>query len=469
MNLRATGKLLALPFTRYSWAAGLAAVLWAASLLAILPYSVAGSLCVVLMDFMTGAILGMALSSLARDEVLMLPAFRWPLAAAAGGYVLLLIGLPMFLVALVHPPLKATLAIGSALLLVATCGLCSGMSRRSHLFLPLPLALLFFLPEGMLEPVVHALFMSYWTPVLTVLISVLLASTVLRPLLTRHDSTDDESPMQAVALAQKPAAATDGMSKPRGLFARKIKPLYDAAAQRSLERALARHHRKPNHASRTAVLRAVLLPHDNPEVMGLNLVIISLASVLFMAFMPPSAGMAPRIVASYGMIAGLSRFTHIGQGMRAMGPNLADLYPALAPQTNAEFQATMARTLRKLIVVATINCLLYTTIIALVLRATAPGQVLLTALIVGSAAAPCGLAMQLIGPVSNVGRMLMHVVLIVGSLLVFNLVTSAMQHFGVVAGTVAGVILCLPFGLGTWQYARWAYLTRRPGFDVPIT
>ncbi|HET8553964.1 MAG TPA: ABC transporter ATP-binding protein [Rhodanobacteraceae bacterium] len=57
---------------------------------------------------------------------------------------------------------------------------------------------------------------------------------------------------------------------------------------------------------------------------------------------------------------------------------------------------------------------------------------------------------------------------ILGQVGMLNLVLWLMHRFGVLTGGLAGIVICLPFGLGAWQYARREYLTRRPCFDAPL-
>lgn len=467
MNRRAIGKLAALPFVRMPAGMILVGVVWLASLIMIPTTHAIAIPFVGMVTWVTGMLLGLTLRTLMRTDTLLLPDFARILGQTGLLYALILIVAPALFLFGVAGDAHDALLMAAVQLLAVALGLASGMGIRVTLFVWIVVPLMGFLPANMHAIMLHALMTSYWVPLLAALLAMLLLRFALHPLLTVSDREDDDSPMQAIADGRKPATTASGMPQRRGFIGRKLKPILDNAAQRHLERSIAHMRSHSGATARMRVIRAVLLPHDSLQGIVINLLVTTLIAGLYFVLFHHHDGMDVGLIASYAVLIGMSRFAAVGRGMVKMQPNLADLYLTLAPQTHAEFQATIADALLKLVVVTSINCVIYSVLIAVLLHANAPAELVLSALIVGVGAAFGALAAHLVGPTSQTGRTLVQMALLVGAMLVYNLVLWLMHRFGVPAGGLAGIVICLPFGLGAWHYARREYLTRRPCFDAP--
>ncbi|HET7662918.1 MAG TPA: hypothetical protein VFK31_04690 [Rhodanobacteraceae bacterium] len=469
MNRRAIGKLAALPFVRMPAGMILVGVVWLISLILIPTTHTIAIPFVGMVTWLVGMLLGMTMRTLMRTDTLLLPDFARILGQTGLLYALVLIVAPALLLFGVSGNVQHALLMAAVQLLAVALGLASGTGFRITLFVWIVFPLVGLLPADVHAIVLHALTTSYWVPLLATLLALLLLHFILRPLLTVSDREGDDSPMQAIADGRKPAVTASGAPQHKGWIARKLQPVMDTTAQRSLTHALTRFRKSPTRATRMAVVRAVLLPHDNLYGMLINVVVTTLlAGLYFAVFLHDSHRHGAGYLASYAVIFSMMRFAAVGRGMQKMQPNLADLYMTLAPQTHREFQATMADALLKLIITATISCVSFAVLIALLLHAQTPAELILTALIIGIGTSFAALAAHLIGPTTQGGRAMMQITLIVGAMLVFNLVLWLMHRFGILVGGLAGIVICLPFGLGAWQYARREYLTRRPCFDASL-
>jgi len=468
MNRRAIGKLAALPFVRMPAGMILVGVVWLGSLILIPATHAIAIPFVGMTTWLAGMLLGMTMRTLMRTDTLLLPDFARILGQTGLLYALVLIILPALFLLGVSGNAQNILLMAAVQLLAVALGLASGTGFRITLFVWIIFPLVGLLPADVHAILLHALTTSYWVPLLAALLAALLLRFTLRPLLTVSDREDDDSPMQAIADGRKPANTASGMPQQRGFIGKKLKPILDATAQRNLERSVARLRKRPGTAARMSVIRAVLLPHDNLQGIAINVLVTTLVAGLYFTLIHHGDGMNVGFITSYAVLIGMSRFAAVGRGMVKMQPNLADLYLTLAPETHAEFQATIADALLKLVAVTTFNCVIYSVLIAVLLHAGAPAELLLTALIVGVGASFGALAAHLVGPTTQTGRTLVQMGLLIGAMLIYNLVLWLMHRFGVLAGGFAGIVICLPFGLGAWQYARREYLTRRPCFDAPL-
>lgn len=210
------------------------------------------------------------------------------------------------------------------------------------------------------------------------------------------------------------------------------------------------------------------MPHDNPQAIGLNLLLAIVIAVLYFSVTNAGHRLQAGYLGAYAVIFSMSRFAAVGRGMLQMRPNLADLYMTLAPDTHKAFQATLADTLLWLVGTAVFNCLAYAVLIAL-LHDAHPTQLLLATGITGTAAAFSALAVHLVGPESKGGRMLAQFALLAGAFGAYALVYWLIGRFGLTLGAIIGAVITLPFGIGGWREARKIYLQRTPVFEAPLS
>ncbi len=460
--------LATLPFVRMPVGMWLMTVAWAL-ILVLIPFAGLLAIPFVAVFAWFGCLLvGMTLRTLMRTEAHLLPWFPRHLAGAGAVYALAVIVVPVLLaVACLYSPGSTALLAGT-LALAATVGLGAGAGMRMLTAVWIFFVLPSLLPQALAAELLRVLVTSPWVPLLEVLLAALLLRFTLRPLLRLADPDDKDSPLQAVAGGRKPAFGTGGEPQRRGFIGRKLRPILDATAQHNLARAARRFQQHPSGTSRMAMIRAVLLPHDNAQGIAVNFVVTAIVAALYILLIKHDQNWSSGYVCAYAIIIGMSRFTAVGRGMVKMRPNLADLYLTLAPNTYAEFQATLADALLKLVAVTTFNCVLYAVLIVVLLHTQAPAEALLAVLIVGVGTGFAGLAVHLIGPESPSGRALVQIFLLAGAGGIYVLVLWLMHRFGVLAGGLAGLAICLPFGLGAWHYARREYAARLPIFDAPL-
>lgn len=466
--MKAARKLLALQIRRLPVGCVAVALVYLCSMTALLATGEAAVVIAVgLAVWLWYMFTGMTLRTLMRAETLLLPHFRRHLAVAGAVYAVFTVALPVTAMAVVGGAHYVPLAI-SLLLLAMAFGMATGLGMRVTLLFWLAFMVVGWMPV-LSATIGYAAMQSPLTPLAVALIAGLLLYYALRPLLVVSDREVDDSPMQSVADGRKPATGADGTPKRRGLVGRKLSPLLDGSAQRTLAAALARFGKRHTPSTRMSVIRAVLLPHDNPVAVGINLLVVAAFAALYFFATDAARRWQAGYVGAYAVMIGISRFAAVGHGMVRMRPNLADLYMTLAPRTRSEFQATLADALLWLVATAVFNCLAYALLVAVLLHDAHPARLLLAAGITGVGAAFGALAAHLIGPESTLGRTVMHVVVAAGAVAVYALVYWLMSRFGLLAGGLAGALLTLPFGIGAWHAARREYLQRAPRFDASLT
>lgn len=466
--MKAVWRLLSAPLRRMPLGCTLALLIYLAGVagLALLRHPAAFS-GVVLGSWLWHLLAGMTLRSLLRPESLLLPGLRRHLAVAGGIDVALMAALPLALHVAFSGPAYAAL-IGAGLLLVVALGIASGLGLRALLLLWLVFVLAGWMPH-LLEDVALALRDSAWTPLLLLLVGALVLELALRPLLSTRDRGDDESPMQALADGRRPAAGADGTPQARGPIGKRLSAAFDGTAQRALQHALARFHRRDSATTRMMVLRSVLLPHDNASAVMIRLLWVTAFAALYFFAFRSSRSWNAGAVGAYAVFLAVARFGAVGNGLVRLRPNLADLYLTLAPATRRDFQRMMADALLWLAGVALFNCAAYAVLVAALLHAHEPVRLVLAAVIAGGSGALVALAAHLVGPESKTGRGIVQMLVLGGAAAVYGLVYWLLGRFGTLVGGGIGAALTLPFGLGAWQAARREYLQRAPNFDAPIT
>lgn len=413
---------------------------------------------------------GISLRGVLRHESLLLPRFRARLALAAAIDIVLTILVPV-LVALVLVPQGAASAglLGAGLLLLASLGLGSGLGMRAMLLFWVVLMLVGWLPDFAKDLLVRAVH-SPLMPILMVLVSVLLCSLALRPLLEVSDHAIDASPLGAALGGNRPGTGTLGSAspRPRTPLARWLRSLLDSHADSTLVGALARHRARPGERTRIALVRAVLLPHDNPRAVLVQVAIMAVIGTGYFFLTHAAQRWDPTYVGAYAVILGTLRFASIGQGMVRMRAHLAELYLTLAPRTRRAFQATLADAMLWLVAVAVFNCIVFALLIILLLHAQQPLRLMLAAGISGLAGALGALSVSLVGPDSTGGSMIARLLMLSAAVGTYALVYWLLGRFGPGLGAGMALVLTLPFGIGAWRAARSEYLKRSPRFDVPL-
>lgn len=406
---------------------------------------------------------GQQLLDLCRAENFLLPGFRRSLLGLAALDGIVWMVLPALMTAALGMP--HALLVATGLLLAAAVGLASGTGRRAGLLIWLIFILAGWMPKLFGQLAMAALH-SPLTPLLLVLVAALILRLVLRPLLTISDIGPDSSPLESTGLDRMNATPAGG-APPRGTIGKRIAALFDRTSQRAMEQALARYRQRPGGMQRLALLRSLLLPHDNPAAIAMRLLMVAAMVTLYFVVLQHRPHYNAAVIGAYAVLLSLSRFPQLGRGMQRMRPNLADLYLTLAPATRSEYQKSLADALLILVPVSVISALAYTVLGIVLVHAAEPGRMLLTAAIVVTAASLAALAVHLIGPEGNVGRAMVNIVLLLGAM---GSYWGGYVLLGALGLTLGGALLALvtiSFGFGAWFASQREYQRREPCFDAP--
>lgn len=406
---------------------------------------------------------GQMLRGLCRPEIHLLPRFRARLAGAGALDLTLWVALPAMVAALCGMPHVVMGAAG--LLLITAVGLASGTGKRVGLFIWAGFIAVGWKPH-LAARVVDIAMHSPWTPALLALAAVLVFRLALRPLLRIEDIEPDTSPLESTGLGRMQSPAMQGRPA-RGAIGKRIQGWFDGMAQRAMERALAAYRRHPDTRQRMTLIRSLLLPHDNPEAIALRLVLVAaiVGAYFFAILHRPHYNAA--VVGAYAVLLSLTRFPQLGRGMLRMRPNLADLYLTLAPESRSEYQRTLVHALLLLVPVTVLSALAYTALGIVLVHATEPGRMLLTAAIVGASASLVALAVHLIGPEGSFGRGLVNIAVVLGAMASYWGGYLLLGLLGVELGGALLALVAISFGLGVWFAAQREYQRRTPCFDPP--
>lgn len=467
--MRAVWKLLGLPARQMPVALALTLVLYLAALAATLvtgqaPWIVTAGVAM----FFWHILAGIALRGVMRAETRMLPHFRRRLLQA--GLLDLAAGVlvPVLLGAWAIPALLPHAALAFAgLLMIAAVGLASGTGMRAVMLSWVVVVALGWFPKFTAR-IGHLALHSPFTPPILAVLAIMLAFLALRPLLRLDDREITESPL-GTSLGGSPSRfAGSAPSRPRSWTGRLMSRILEGHAQTFLDHALQRYRRDPNARHRTALVRAVLLPHDSPRAVLMQLVVIGLVATFYFFATHAGTRWNAAYVGAYAVFVGTARFNTVGRGLKRMRANLAELYMTLAPRTRAEFQATLMDALAWLIAVSLFYCLALGLLVAVLMHVQHPAHLLLAVLISGAASAMFGFSAFLIGPESTSAQVIMRLVLMLFYVGLYALAYWLLVRFGLVTGTLLAMLLTLPFGIGTWRSARREYLRRTPRFDAPL-
>jgi hypothetical protein len=398
-----------------------------------------------------------------QPETFLLPAFRRRLALFGLLDAALWVGLPTALALALGVP-YAMLG-GALLLLAAAMGFAMGVERWvSLLFWPL-LVLAGWMP-GLVGAIVHDAVRSPLTLPLLLLVALLLLRLALHPMLKVTDRPPDSSPLEGMSVGRN--AAPDAAPR-RSALGRRFEGWFDTIAQQAMERALDRYRATPSAANRRTLVRRLLLPHDNPAAIALRMAIMAVFATLYVVVALHRQHFDATVVGAYAVLVALARFPQIGRGMQRMRPNLADLYLTLAPVTRAEYQRTLIDALLVLVPIGTATALAYTALGIVLTHAAQPGLMLLVTLIVATGGGLVALAVHLVGPQNAVGRQLVNMVVLVGTMATYWAGVGLLDTLGYLLGGGLLALLVLAFGLGVWFAAQREYQRREPCFDAPLS
>ncbi|MFC5743046.1 hypothetical protein [Dyella tabacisoli] len=406
---------------------------------------------------------GQILRELCRPESFLMPDFlrrlTWTAAIDAAQWVLL----PALLSGLLGLP-HAWL-IAAALLCVAALGLVSSQGRRAGLLI-WPIFIVAGWKPELAVAALHIALQSPLTAPLLLLVAVLILHLSLRPLLRIDDRDIETSPLESMSLDR--SNNIGGTPPPRGALSKRLVGLFDRTSQRALDLALRSYRQQPGARQRLTLIRRLLLPHDNPLAIALRLTwVAAFVTIYFFAAIHRQHFNAA-VVGAYATLLTLGRFPQLGRGMQRIRPNLADLYLTLAPTTHAQYQKTLADALLILVPISVLSAVAYTLLGIALTHAAEPVRMLMTTIIVTSAASLVALAVHLIGPESTLGRTLANIVVILGAMASYWGGYWLIGALGYVFGGGLVAIIALSFGLSVWFAGQREYQRRKPSFDAPM-
>lgn len=408
---------------------------------------------------------GQVLRGLCQPDSFLMPRFRSRLAWLGLVNAAQWVVLPALATAVAAPWHVALIA--AALLLMAALGLAIGCGRRVGLLIWGVFIAAGWMPR-LANQVMHAALASPWTAPLMALGAILLLRFALAPLLRIEDRDTPSSPLENTSLGRGGASGLEETTTQRGLFGRWLSDLFDRAAQRAMAQALHDYRRRPTATGRLALVRRLLLPHDNPQAIALRLVLVAGMVVIYFLAVMHRQNFDAAVIGAYAILLTMTRFPQLGRGMLRMRPNLADLYLTLAPATRAEYQKTVADALTLLVPVSVLTALAYTLLGSVLAHATEPVRMLLTAAIVATAGSLTGLAVHLIGPEGSFGRAAVQLMLIFGTMAAYWGGYWLLGAMGNAWGGITLATVTISFGGAVWYAAQREYQRRTPRFDTPL-
>ncbi|RUL70968.1 hypothetical protein [Dyella choica] len=408
---------------------------------------------------------GYNLRGVCAAESFLLPNFRRRLLEYCVIDLVMWVLLPLVVAAMGGVPHLPLLACG--LLLIAATGVMMGSNPRSGAFIWPVFVVLGWMPSFVADFFKEAL-RSPLTPWLLLAIVALLLRFSIAPLLRIEDRQADASPLESTSLSRMQTRGAPGEPRRMGAFGKRINALYEQLAERAMRRALAAYQRSPGFQRRMLLVRRLLLPNDNPEAIGLRIVLVSMLVCFYFIAIMHRQHFNPVVVGAYAIMLSISRYPQLNVGMVRMRPNMADLYLTLAPETRAEYQRTISEALLVLAPISLLTALVYTMLGAWLVHAPDPWHMLFVAAIVSLAASLAALALHLIGPEGTTGRTIVNLVVVFGTMAVYWGGYWLVGTLGYALGGGLLALLALGFGLGVWFAAQREYVSRAPRFDAPI-
>jgi hypothetical protein len=408
---------------------------------------------------------GYNLRSVCVPESFLLPKFRRHLLAYGAIDVASWVAVPVIIAGAGGMPHVILFACG--LLVLAAVGLMMGCNPRSGMLLWPIFIVLGWMP-ALVSTFMKEALRSPLTPWLLLAIMALLLRFSVAPLLRIEDRETETSPLESTSLGRTQTRGTPGEPRRTGVFGKRINTMYEALAERAMQRALAAYRRAPSVRWRMILIRRLLLPNDNPEAIALRIVLVAAIVCFYFIAIMHRQHFNPVVVGAYAIMLSISRFPQLNIGMVRMRPNMADLYLTLAPETRAEYQQTISDALLVLAPISLLTSLVYTTLGAVLVHAPDPWRMLFVAAIISLAASLAALALHLIGPEGTTGRTIVNLVVVFGTMIAYWGGYWLVGTLGYALGGGLLVLVALGFGVGVWFAAQREYVARAPRFDAPI-
>lgn len=406
---------------------------------------------------------GAALKGLARKETLLLPDFGRALAQAAALWSLLFWLLPSAIVALHFGVTTGWIALGAGALAIAWALLTTSGSRSGFMIWVLIIGAR-FIPQPFwlsIEPALH-------NPLLP-LAALLLAALMLRMTWQRLFPAGDPPLPDSPLLASEPMRRGNNTTSnvPRGKLMQRLNGWSEHGASALLQRAATRYHATPTPTSarQRAMLRALLLPHEQPRGWLVRWLLWGAFIAVYALALGHSAQVG--MIAGYATFFAMSGLNVVGTGMPRLQPSLVELYFTLAPDTRATFKAQLVDTFLGVLPGAILSAFVFTGLAALLIAPHALVSILATTAILAPPLALATLALYLSLPVNVILRTVVTVITIFGQMGTIWLGYALLERFGPLWGGAPVLVITWSFAIGAWSAARKHWIDSPLSFDPP--
>ncbi len=404
---------------------------------------------------------GATLKSIARRETLLLPGFRAALTRAGSVWALLFWLLPAAAAGLLYGPAAGWMALGYGLLALAWAVLASSGSRAGLYFWAVLIGAR-FLPAAVWAALASAL-SGALLPLAAALLALLLLRRAWLRLFPPGDVPLPETPMQAPDPMQRGMAQPQAVS--RGRLLRALNGWSEQAAAERLRLCAARYHRAPAPARQRALLRALLLPHE--QARGWLVRWLLFGGFVLAYALALGRGAQIGMVAGYATFFAMTGLNTVGLGMPRLRPSLGELYFTMAPPTHAAFKTQLVDSFLGVLPGAVLSAFVYTGLATLLIEPAAWPQVLATTAVLAPPLALATLALYLNLPRGRIGRTLVMTVTVLGQMGTSWLLYALIERFGPLWGGVPALTVAWGFALGAWGAARAHWIAQPPCFDPP--
>ncbi len=402
---------------------------------------------------------GMALKGIARKETLLLPDFPRALAQAAGAWALLFWLAPCLIVATLYGLRPAWMALGGGAI-GAAWAVLSTSGSRSGLWIWVLIVGARFVPPSLwlaLEPALT----SAWLPLTGLLLAALLLRLAWQRLFPAGDPPLPESPLTA----PDPMRRGVGAGVPRGKLVRALNGWSELAGGARLKRLAEHYHAAPSLVRERALLRALLLPHEQPRGWLVRWLLFGAFLTLYALSVGRDATLA--VVCGYATFFAMTGLNIVGAGMPRLQPSMVELYFILAPATRADFKARLVDSFLGVLPGAILSAFVYTLLATVLIDRAQWLQVLTTTAILAPPLALGTLALYLNLPTSVIARTLVMIVTIVGQMGAYWTGYALLTRFGPLWGGAPTLVLTWGFAIGAWTAARRHWIDSPLSFDPP--
>ena len=404
---------------------------------------------------------GMALKGIARKETLLLPDFTRALAQAGVAWALLFWLLPCVIAAALSGLRPAWMALGGGAV-GAAWAVLSTSGSRSGLWIWVLIVGARFVPPSLwlaLEPALT----SAWLPLAGLLLAALLLRLTWLRLFSVGDPPLPESPLAAPDPMRRGVGAGAGV--PRGKLVRALNGWSELAGSTRLKRLAARYHAAPTPARERALLRSLLLPHEQPRGWLVRWLLFGVFLTLYALSVGHDSSLG--VVCGYATFFAMTGLNTIGAGMPRLQPSLVELYFTLAPATRASFRASLVDSFLGVLPGAILSAFVYTTLVALLIDRTQWLQVLTTTAILAPPLALGTLALYLNLPSNVILRTVVTIITVFGQMGAYWTGYALLARFGPLWGGAPTLVLTWGFAIGAWTAARRHWIDSPLSFDPP--